>query len=78
MLVLNYELRPLLARWHPLLDQWEADRPAGTSQATHEDAWLHASELREQLEVTRQRLVNYADLLAGAAEVPPLTVPRAD
>ena len=26
VLVLNLELRPLLARWHPLLEQWEARR----------------------------------------------------
>jgi len=78
VLVLNYELRPLLARWHPLLEQWEADLPAGTSRTAHEDAWPRAGQLREQIEVTRGHLVDYADLLAAAAQVPPLTVPATD
>ncbi|MGY1667977.1 hypothetical protein [Geodermatophilus sp. SYSU D00696] len=73
VLVLNYELRPLLARWHPLLETWEADRPAERSQTAHEDAWEHADRLRGELEQTRQRLVGYADLLADAARVPPLS-----
>jgi hypothetical protein len=73
ILVLNYQLRPLLARWHPMLQSWEAQRPAQLSQATHEGGWQHANELRAELEQTRQRLVGYADLLAAAAGVPPLT-----
>ncbi len=78
VLVLNYELRPLLARWHPLLEQWETDRATGTSRTAHEDAWPYAGQLRERLEVTRRHLVDYADLLAAAAQVPPLTVPATD
>ncbi len=73
VLVLNYELRPLLAHWHPMLDQWEAQRPEGRSRSGHEDSWEHAGQLREAIEQTRQRLVGYADLLAAAAGVPPLT-----
>ena len=73
VLVLNYELRPLLAHWHPMLDQWEAQRSEGRSRAGHEDSWEHAAQLREVIEQTRQRLVGYADLLAAAAGVPPLT-----
>lgn len=75
VLVLNLELRPLLARWHPLLEQWEASRPADRSRTVHEDAWPEAAQLRAALELTRQRLVAYADLLAAAAQVPPLTLP---
>ncbi|WP_089401920.1 hypothetical protein [Geodermatophilus saharensis] len=73
VLVLNYELRPLLAHWHPMLDLWEAQRPTTQSRAGHEDAWEHANRLREELEQARQRLVGYADLLADAAGVPPLS-----
>jgi hypothetical protein len=73
VLVLNYELRPLLAHWHPMLDQWEAQRPEGRSRAGHEDSWEHAGQLREAIERTRQQLVGYADLLATAAGVTPLT-----
>jgi hypothetical protein len=70
--VLNYELRPLLSRWHPLLDGWEAQRPADRSRMDHEDGWEHAGQLRGELERSRGRLVDYADLLAAAAGVPPL------
>lgn len=73
VLVLNYELRPLLAKWHPLLEQWEASRPADQPRTGHEDAWEHAARLRSELEETRLRLVGYADLLAAAAGVPPLS-----
>ena len=72
VLVLNYELRPLLARWHPALETWEAQRPTEQSRAEHERAWPPAAQLRADLEQTRQRLVSYADLLAAAAGVPPL------
>ena len=78
VLVLNYEVRPLLARWHPLLEQWETDRPTGTSRAAYEDVWPHAGQLGEQLEVTHRRLVDYDDLLTAAAHVPPLAVPTND
>jgi hypothetical protein len=73
MLVLNYELRPLLARWHPALQDWESARTAEQSQVAHEDSWEHAARLRSEIEQTRRRLVAYADLLAAAAGVPPLT-----
>lgn len=76
VLVLNLELRPLLARWHPLLEQWEAGRPDGRSRTEHEDAWPHAAQLRQELERVGVRLLAYADLLAEAAQVPPLTWPR--
>ena len=73
MLVLNYELRPLLARWHPALQDWESTRPADRSKVAHEDSWEQAARLRGEIEQTRRRLVAYADLLAAAAGVPPLT-----
>lgn len=76
VLVLNFELRPLLGRWHPLLEQWEAARPNSTSRTEHEVAWQHAGQLRDALEQTRTRLMAYADLLAQAACVPPLTIPH--
>lgn len=71
VVVLNYELRPLLAHWHPALETWEAKRPTEQSRAEHESAWPAAAQLRADLEQTRERLVSYADLLA-AAGVPPL------
>ena len=73
MLVLNYELRPLLSRWDPALQDWEAQRPADLSQFAYEDLWEHAGHLRGEIARTRKHLVAYADLLAAAAGVSPLT-----
>src|SRR5664280_1116904 len=74
--VLNDELRPLLARWHPALGEWEARRPPDSSRVAHEDAWEHARALRAELAGTRRRLADYAALLATACGVPDLTTRR--
>src|SRR5664280_3262822 len=55
--VLNDELRPLLARWHPALEDWEAHRPPDRSRVAHEDAWQHTTNLRAELVRTRRRPV---------------------
>ncbi|MER5854449.1 hypothetical protein ABT131_02250 [Streptomyces sp900105245] len=77
---LNYGIRPLLASWHPTLEDWEACRPADCSRRDHELAWPRASELRTALRDSRSVLTAYADLLASACGVPNLlsAVPRAD
>jgi hypothetical protein len=67
--VLNRSLRPLLARWHPLLQSHETTRPATTSPADHERAWPQADELRRELESRRAHLTAYADLLASVSGV---------
>ncbi len=69
--VLNVALRPVLAKWHPLLAEHEASR--GTRSATeHERAWDKAGALRSELEALRAQLAAYADLLARACGVAPL------
>jgi len=70
--VLNYAVRPLLARWHPLLEDYEARRPEERSVVEHEAAWERAAELREALEELRSGLLEYANLLATVAGVEPL------
>nr|BFD94128.1 hypothetical protein KitaXyl93_54880 [Kitasatospora sp. Xyl93] len=70
--MLNYGLRPLLAHWHPLLQDWENRRPTGQSPREHEQAWPQADELRAALRDTRQILTAYAHLLATACGVPNL------
>lgn len=70
--VLNGALRPLLTRWHPELTAHEQQRPPERSVVDWERAWPHAAQLREELEATRQTLIDYADLLAEVADVPPL------
>jgi hypothetical protein len=52
--------------------------PPGSSPIEHERRWEQAQELRETLLALRSSLVQYADLLAEAAGVPPLSVPTED
>lgn len=70
--VLNYSVRPVLAKWHPLLEEYEASRPEGKSVRTHENEWERAAELRGVLEDLRSVLLDYANLLAEVAGVEPL------
>ena len=78
--MLNYGIRPLLASWHPALEDWESKRPADRSRRDHEQAWPRTGELRTALRDTRAILTSYADLLASACGVPNLleAVPTAD
>jgi hypothetical protein len=71
--MLNLVLRPVLSRWHPELQVWEAQRPAAVSVKGHEDAWPRIGELRDALEQARLVLVNYAALLAKACGIPDLS-----
>jgi hypothetical protein len=70
--VLNAVLRPVLAKWHPLLQHHEASRPAAKSIWEHERDWSRAAELREVLAKVRPVVRAYAELLATGAGVPSL------
>lgn len=67
--VLNQELRPLLAKWHPALEDHEGHRPKDISISEHERSWEHADTLREEIEKVRIKLLEYADVLAEVSEV---------
>ena len=60
--MLNYGVRPLLAHWHPALEDWEHRRPVDRSRRDHKLAWSQSGQL----------LTAYADLLAAACGVPNL------
>lgn len=68
--MLNYGVRPVLARWHPALEDWEARRPSERSRDQHERAWDRAQELRAALDAARDVLTQYARLMADACGVP--------
>jgi hypothetical protein len=68
--VLNLVLRPLLAHWHPLLEDWESQKPAAVSPLAHEQKWDEAPALRQELNGVRDALREYALLLEKAAGVP--------
>jgi hypothetical protein len=70
--VLNYGVRPVLAKWHPLLEEYEAARPEEKSVRAHEAEWERAAELRGVLEEVRSVLLEYANLLAAVGGVEPL------
>jgi hypothetical protein len=65
--VLNERLRPVLAKWHPKLKKWEDEQasPANVVKAT----FAEETQLRQELEILRQDLVQYAEALAKIAGV---------
>ncbi len=72
VIILNDVLRPVLARWHPLLLDYESTRPPMRSQTEHEGEWTRGDELRSVLADVRSTLEQYAELLASVAGVPSL------
>ena len=73
--MLNYVLRPVLAKWHPLLLDYEHRRKASISALDHEQRWERTEELRQALNQVRRVLLDYTELLAQIARVPK-AVPR--
>lgn len=70
--ILNYALRPVLAKWHPLLQEYEQSREATRPALEHERRWERSEELRLALQETQQVLRNYASILAQVAGIPEL------
>lgn len=70
--ILNYSLRPLLAKWHPLLLDYEQTKERSVTTFDHKRAWDKNKELRKEIERVRQELNDYANLLAKVAGVPSL------
>ncbi|MGF1455650.1 MAG: hypothetical protein ACFB6R_09765 [Alphaproteobacteria bacterium] len=66
--VLNKGLRPFLAKWHPMLKDWEDARPGDVSQRDHEAHWPHQSEFRGALTTLRGELSTYANALKEIAK----------
>ncbi len=72
--ILNTVLRPLLAKWHPILLDYEDKRPADVSPLEHERSWAINAEIRAEIKKARLILIEYANLLAEVAEVPSLII----
>lgn len=68
--LLNDGLRPFMAKWHPLLQQYEKSRRADQSAYEHEQEWERAEEMRRDLMKLQERLELYAELLAHIANIP--------
>jgi len=66
--ILNGALRPLLAKWHPLLEDHEASRPDGMSRLMWERAWDRHDELRSAIGEVRATLEAYAGVLGEVCD----------
>ena len=67
--VLNQGIRPLLAEWHPRLEDWERQQPTKTSRRAHERSWDHEMALRADLNGLTEDLAKYVEALALIAGV---------
>ncbi|GCC10896.1 hypothetical protein IPdc08_00935 [archaeon] len=78
IMILNYELRLLLTKWHPLLQEYEAKKKPEVSIKEYEDKWKRNTEMRKELNETRKILIQYSNLLAEVAKVKPFYKPSKD
>jgi len=67
--VMNDHLRPLLATWHPRLEEWEAKIPKECGKQAHEKQWAEEPALRAALEALRQKLAAFTQELQKIADV---------
>jgi hypothetical protein len=75
--VLNAVVRPVLAKWHPLLLDHESMADGRVPPMEHERKWDRYEELREVLnEDVRKPMTDFANVLAEAAGVQSLIVSR--
>ena len=73
--MLNGIIRPLLARWHPLLKRHEETRPADIGEFAHEAAWPQQDELRRDLDDARRGLLPFAQLFEQVCQISPSLLP---
>lgn len=77
--MLNGSIRPVLSKWHPILEDHEHNRPPDVSPLRHEQAWSRIDELRDELNQLRNTLIDVATVLGtvcGSADL--LTLPPPD
>ena len=72
--ILNVVLRPVMAKWHPLLLDYEGTKDSSISPLIHESQWDKAEELRQVLNDVRSTLIEFSDYLAQVASVPSLII----
>jgi hypothetical protein len=70
--ILNGVLRPVLAKWHPLFLQYQTAKPESISPVEYEWQWANNEQLLQELNNIRGILIEYVNLLAEVAKVPPL------
>jgi hypothetical protein len=61
--ILNKGLRPFLSKWHPMLQEHEAQRPPNTGVAAWERQWSEHGKFREALAEMQRSMRAYAGQL---------------
>lgn len=72
--LLNTVIRPVLAKYHPLLEDHESRKDPNGSVFEHERRWDRYQELRDKLEEVRRVAIGFANCLAEVAGVKSLIV----
>jgi hypothetical protein len=72
--ILNGVLRPILAKWHPLLLHYQGAKPDSISPVEYEWQWANNEQLLQELNTVRGVLIEYVNILAEVAKVPPLGI----
>jgi hypothetical protein len=72
--ILNGVLRPILAKWHPLLLHYQVAKPDSLSPVEYEWQWANNEQLLQELNTVRGVLIEYVNILAEVAKVPPLGI----
>lgn len=67
--ILDYAIRPFLAKWHPILLDYEKKRLADVPISGQETEWRQNGKLTREVEEIMAIIVAYATLLANAAGV---------
>lgn len=75
--MLNTALRPLLTKWHPILQDYEQKRPASMGTLEYERQWERNAELRQELTAARSVLLDYASAFARVAGTSSLAIETA-
>lgn len=70
--ILNSILRPFLSKWHPLLQDYESQKPTIISSLQHERNWQHYHEFRKELKQIQSSIYEYGNVLAEVSGVAPL------
>ena len=67
--ILNKVVRPVLAKWHPELQDWEQQKEKYKTTRQHELDWQYNEELRSIIKDTRLKLIEYANVLGTVSGV---------
>ena len=62
-------IRPFLSKWHPLLFEYEQDRPEEIDQLEHERAWEKAPQFYQELDNLHEQMLIYVEALAKIAGI---------